>query len=155
MTPASNGGYDLGTNSLKFGDIYGIASSARYADLAENYLGDADYEFGTVVIFGGEQEVTTTDSKGDRRIAGVISEKPGFKMNDDLEGDFVATVALQGRVPCKVIGRVQKGDMLVTSAIPGYAIVDNDPKIGTVIGKAVAEKETDDRGTVEVVVGGE
>jgi len=153
MTPASNGGYDLGTNSLKFGDIYGIASSARYADLAENYLGDADYEFGTVVIFGGEQEVTTTDSKGDRRIAGVISEKPGFKMNDDLEGDFVATVALQGRVPCKVIGRVQKGDMLVTSAIPGYAIVDNDPKIGTVIGKAVAEKETDDRGTVEVVVG--
>ena len=121
--------------------------------MAENYLGDADYEFGTVVIFGGEQEVTTTGTKGDRRIVGVISENPGFKMNDDLEGEFVATVALQGRVPCKVIGRVQKGDMLVTSAIPGYAIVDNDPKIGTVIGKAVGEKETEDRGTVEVVVG--
>ena len=153
VTPASNGGYDLGTSTLKFGDIYGVSSSARYADLAENYLGDEDYETGTVVVFGGEQEVTTTDAKGDRRIAGIISEKPAFKMNDELEGDHVATVALQGRVPCKVIGRVQKGDMLVTSAIPGYAIVDNDPKIGTVIGKAVGEKETEDRGTVEVVVG--
>jgi hypothetical protein len=43
--------------------------------------------------------------------------------------------------------------MLVTSAIPGYAIVDNDPKLGTVIGKAVGSKDTDERGVVEVVVG--
>ena len=54
---------------------------------------------------------------------------------------------------CKVIGRVEKGDLLVTSAIAGYAIVDNDPKIGTVLGKAVSSKDTEDRGTVEVVVG--
>jgi len=74
-------------------------------------------------------------------------------MNKGLEGDTAVELALTGRVPCKVIGKVQKGDMLVTSAIPGYAIVDNDPKLGTVIGKAVGTKDSEDRGVVEVVVG--
>ena len=153
VTPSTNGGYDIGTSLLKFGTIYGTATAAQYADLAENYLGDAEYEAGTVLVFSGEEEVTVTDIKGNRRVAGVVSTHPAHLMNIDLEGDHVIAVALQGRVPCKVVGRVHKGDMLVTSAIPGYAIVDNDPKIGTVIGKAVANKDTDDRGTVEVVVG--
>ena len=153
VTPSSDGGYDIGTSTLKFGTIYGTATAAQYADLAENYLGDADYEAGTVLIFGGDDEVTITNKKGDRRVAGVVSTQPAHLMNIDLEGDHVTAIALQGRVPCKVLGRVEKGDLLVTSAIPGYAIVDNDPKIGTVIGKAVANKDTDDRGTVEVVVG--
>ena len=74
-------------------------------------------------------------------------------MNSALEGDHVVGLALQGRVPCKVIGTVRKGDMLVTSAVPGYAIVNNSPGIGQVIGKAVGVKDTDDHGTVEVVVG--
>jgi hypothetical protein len=43
--------------------------------------------------------------------------------------------------------------MLVTSAIPGYAMVDNDPKLGTVIGKAVESKDSDGKGVIEVVVG--
>jgi len=153
VTPSSNGGYDLGTSNLKFGTIYGTATAAQYADLAENYLGDNSYEPGTVLVFGGQNEVTITDKVGDRRVAGVVSTNPAHLMNVDLFGDFVNAVALTGRVPCKVLGRVEKGDLLVTSAIPGYAIVDNDPKIGTVIGKAVASKDTDDRGTVEVVVG--
>jgi len=158
VVPSSDGGYDLGTSALKFGTVYAnavssIASSAKYADLAENYLADAEYEEGTVVVFGGEQEVTLAHTKGDRRIAGVISAHPAYLMNSELEGEFIGTIALQGRVPVKVLGKVHKGDLLVTSAIPGYAIVDNDPKVGTVIGKAVANKTTDDRGTVEVVVG--
>jgi hypothetical protein len=74
-------------------------------------------------------------------------------MNSALEGDHVVGIALQGRVPCKVLGRVQKGDLVVSSAIPGYGIVDNDPKVGTVIGKAVSNKTDDGKGIVEVVVG--
>jgi hypothetical protein len=74
-------------------------------------------------------------------------------MNSALEGDHVIGLALQGRVPCKVIGKVEKGDMIVTSAIPGYGMVSNDPKIGTVIGKAVEQKTDDARGIVEIVVG--
>jgi len=74
-------------------------------------------------------------------------------MNSQLEGTYVTAIALQGRVPCKVIGRVNKGDMLVAAAIPGYAIVDNDAKVGTVIGKALENKESSDKGTIEIVVG--
>ena len=135
------------------GNLEGNASSANYADLAEKYVGDEAYEPGTVVVFGGDQEVTTTNTKGDRKIAGVVSTDPAYLMNNQLEGDTVIELALTGRVPCNVIGTVEKGDMLVTSAIPGYAIVDNDPKLGTVIGKAVGTKDDDGRGVVEVVVG--
>jgi hypothetical protein len=153
MTPSSNGGYDIGTTVLKFGTFHGSATSAQYADLAENYLADAMYDPGTVLVFGGEQELTTTMSKGDRKVAGVVSENPAHLMNSDLQGDFVTALALQGRTTCKVIGAVEKGDIIVSSAIPGYAMVDNNPNVGTVIGKAVGSKDGDEQGFVEVVVG--
>ena len=144
---------DLGSSSANWRVIYGESTSARYADLAENYAGDAAYEAGTVVVFGGDAEVTTTDTKGDTRVAGVVSTSPAHLMNSTLEAEHVVAVALTGRVPTKVLGRVRKGDILVTSAIPGYAIVDNTPSVGQVIGKALEDKDTDDRGVIEVVVG--
>ena len=159
--PANSGadnGVSIGSNTNRYNTVWatifnGEATSALYADLAENYLGDNDYEPGTVVVFGGDAEVTLCNSKGDTRVAGIITTNPAHLMNSALEGDHVVGLALQGRVPCKVIGKVRKGDMLVTSAVPGYAIVNNSPGIGQVIGKAVGVKDTDDHGTVEVVVG--
>ena len=145
--------YVPSTSTLKATTFNGNATTANFADLAEKYVGDEAYEPGTVLVFGGDNEVTTTDTKGDRKVAGVVSTDPAYLMNNQLEGDTVVDLALSGRVPCNVIGTVAKGDMLVTSAIPGYAIVDNDPKLGTVIGKAVGSKDTDERGVVEVVVG--
>jgi hypothetical protein len=153
-TDASGGLKYVPSSSTLTASIFsGTASQANFADLAEKYVGDAAYAPGTVVVFGGDEEVTTTNTKGDRKIAGVVSTDPAYLMNNQLEGDTVLPLALTGRVPCNVIGRVEKGDMLVTSAIPGYAIVDNDPKLGTVIGKAVGTKDNDERGVVEVVVG--
>jgi len=140
-------------NTVYAGTFEGTATSAQYADLAENYLADATYEEGTVLVFGGDEEVTVTDSKGNTRVAGVVSTNPAHLMNSNLEGEHVTALALQGRVPCKVLGQVAKGDMLVTSAIPGYAIVNNSPGVGQVIGKAVGAKSDDGKGTVEVVVG--
>jgi hypothetical protein len=104
-------------------------------------------------VFGGEYEVTQSTIFNDRRVAGVISLKAAHTMNNSLVGDYVAVVALQGRVPVKVIGRVQKGDLLVTSGRIGFAIVNNDPKVGTVIGKALEAKTTDGDGVIEAVVG--
>jgi hypothetical protein len=151
---ATNGlSYVPSSSTLTATNFSGNASSANYADLAEKYLGDALYEPGTVLVFGGENEVTVTNTKGDRKVAGIVSTDPAYLMNNQLEGDNVVELALTGRVPCKVIGRVEKGDMLVTSAIPGYAIVNNDPKLGTVIGKAVGTKDDEGKGVVEVVVG--
>jgi hypothetical protein len=148
----------IGSSTRRFNTVYattfnGVATEALYADLAENYKGDAVYEPGTVLVFGGNEEVTTTDVKGDRRVAGVVTTNPAHIMNSALKGEHVVGVALQGRVPTKVLGRVEKGDLLVTSARPGVAIVDNDPKIGTIIGKALESKTDDGYGTIEVVVG--
>jgi hypothetical protein len=95
------------------GDIYaslfqGTATSARYADLAEKYLADQEYEVGTVVVVGGTAEVTAS-SYGELAI-GVVSANPAFMMNRDLEGGTY--IALKGRVPCKIVGAVKKGDRL-------------------------------------------
>ena len=131
----------------------GSKLDATYADLAEKYVADAEYEPGTVLVFGGSEEVTTTTTTGDRRMAGVVTTNPAYSMNSECAGEFVAEVALQGRVPCKVLGKVRKGDMLVASGIAGFAIVNNDPKTGSVIGKAISNKDDDARGIVEVAVG--
>lgn len=154
----TDSGQNLGTSARRWNTVWatffqGTSSRALYADLAENYLGDADYEFGTVVVFGGTCEITTTDKKGDHRVAGIVSTNPAYLMNSELEGDHVTAIALQGRVPCKVIGKVQKGDLLICSAIPGYAMVDNNPRPGTVIGKSLTNKNDDSKGIIEVVVG--
>jgi len=98
-------------------DIYanifqGIASSADYADLAEKYLADAEYLVGTVVSIGGEKEVTAC-TVGDRAI-GIVSANPAYMMNSGLEGGTY--VALKGRVPCKVLGQIKKGQRLVAGA---------------------------------------
>ena len=158
MLPGTTSVYNLGSASFKFNQIHAVtfegqANTALYADLAENYLADTHYETGTVLVFGGEQELTTTDSKGDTRVAGVVSENPGYLMNAGAEGDHVTAIALQGRVPVLVLGEVKKGDMLVTSAVPGYAIVNNTPGVGQVIGKAVKDKDDPGHGIVEAVVG--
>lgn len=99
----------------------GQATSAQYADLAEKYLPDADYAAGTVVCIGGEKEITAS-SWGVRAI-GVISTNPAYMMNSELDGGVY--VALKGRVPVKVIGRIKKGQDLIaanngcaTSAVP-------------------------------------
>ena len=137
------------------GDVWanifnGTATSAYYADLAEIYASDAEYPPGTVVVFGGEKEITISAEFMDKRVAGVISTNPAHLMNASAEG---LPVALQGRVPCRVIGEISKGDLLVSSSIPGVAMAASVPMIGSVIGKALGTWNSDNEGIVEVVVG--
>ena len=132
----------------------GIATSALFADLAEFYLSDQKYEPGTVVVFGGDKEITTTTIFGDTRVAGIVSTNPAYIMNSEIQGDGEKVcVALQGRVPCKVVGTVRKGELLTTSAIPGHAVRAIDPKLGTIIGKALQDKTTSEAGVIEISVG--
>ena len=158
MVPDTDNAYDIGSATKKYKDVYatlfrGTATESYYADLAENYLADAEYAPGTVIEFGGEAEVTQSTTHGTHRVAGVVSTNPAHLMNSHCEGNNVVAIALQGRVPCNVIGKVAKGDMLVASNVPGYAIVNNTPTVGSVIGKALENKLDGDKGTVEVVVG--
>jgi hypothetical protein len=103
-------------------------------------------------VFGGDAEVTTTDTFGDARLAGVVSTNAAYAMNNDLAGTR-SLVALQGRVPCKVVGQVKKGDMLTTAGIPGHAAKAMDPRVGTIIGKALEDKDYSEAGVIEVAVG--
>jgi len=136
------------------GVMTGTATQARYADLAERYESDKEYKPGTVVVFGGDKEITQSSKYMDKRVAGVISTNPAHLMNAEAGNDKThPPVALQGRVPCRVIGKVQKGDLLVTSSISGVAIVAEDPKVGTVVGKALENYDSDHIGMIEVVVG--
>lgn len=151
ILPNANATYNLGSNALRWNFIYGVATSAQYADLAENYLADADYEPGTVMVFGGKREITASDSDMDTRVAGVVSTKPAHLMNGGLEGPCVTALALTGRVPCKVYGPVRKGDLMV-STNDGHARSEIEPLVGSVIGKSL-ENFDGDEGVIEVVVG--
>lgn len=150
LKPSSNNTSNIGSSGAWFNTIFGVASQALYADLAEKYTSDLMYAPGTVVVFGDLTEVTISTEANDRRVAGVVSTDPAYLMNGGIEG---VAVALQGRVPCQVTGTVLRGDLMVTSAIPGVAMTNNDPKMGTVIGKALGSHTGDGVGVVEVVVG--
>jgi hypothetical protein len=119
--------------------------------LAEKYAADAEYEPGTVLCFGGSAEVTVCDHDADRKVAGVVTTNPAYMMNDAIDAEHSAAIALQGRVPCKVVGPVALGDMLV-SAGAGRARAEANPAVGSVIGKALAT-HADGEGVIEVAVG--
>ena len=99
------------SGNFSAGVITATATAARYADLAERYLADADLEPGTVVCFGGEAEVTACNEENHHAVAGVVSTDPAYLMNAEADG---VAVALCGRVPCKVSGPVAKGDLLIS-----------------------------------------
>jgi hypothetical protein len=112
--------------------INATATKALYADLAEMYSSDGEYEPSTVLVFGGNYEVTVTGHMADVAVAGVVSTNPGFLMNN--EEQHAVPVALRGKVPTKVIGPVRKGDLLVTSTVAGYAVsVGKDSKYGVAV----------------------
>jgi hypothetical protein len=131
--------------------VFAKATSAQYADLAEKYTADAAYAPGTVVVFGGQAEVTVNAVDGDTKVAGVVSTNPSYIMNGTLEAEHVATVALTGRVPTMVLGPVKKGDLMVAAGL-GRARAEAEPRVGSVIGKALEDFDGAE-GTIEVVVG--
>jgi hypothetical protein len=132
----------------------GIATSARYADIAERYEADAVYEPGTVLMHGGEKEVTLACLHATTAVAGIVSTKPAYMMNSDAGSDETHPfIALKGRVPCKIYGSVKKGDLLVSSGYnPGHATKKQDhDSSDAVIGKALEDFEGS-FGVIEVKV---
>ena len=156
ILPTASNVSNIGSTSLWFAKVYGqnfygLSTTAAYADLAENYLGDKFYPTGSVLMFGGTEEVTVA-SADTTRVAGIVSSNPAHLMNGGLTGPNVIAVALTGRVPCNVIGPVQKGDLMVSAGF-GYAKVNNTPAVGTIIGKALQDFPIATKGMIEVVVG--
>ena len=156
VTAIANGGTNgvgnIGATGATFNTVFAKATTAQYADLAEIYTSDQQYPGGTVVVFDGESEVTQSHSSHDTRIAGVVSTNPAYLMNHNTVG---VPVALQGRVPCRVLGPISKGDRVVSSHIAGVAqaldLAQYQP--GCIIGKALQAIDSTDISVIEVVVG--
>ena len=151
IVPAANATYDIGSSSLGYNVVYAKATSVQYADLAEIYESDSSYEPGTVVVFGGDKEITVANTGNDTRVAGVISENPAYLMNSKANG---LPVALTGKVKCKVAGFIRKGDMLAThNTLPGVAKKISEPTCGAIIGKALEDYDSTEIGSINIVVG--
>ena len=149
----TTGGYgNIGAAGQGFDTLFARQASANNADLAEIYVSDTVYEYGTVMVFGGNEEVTASTMSHDPRIAGVVSQQPAFLMNDTASG---VPIALTGRVPCRVLGPVAKGSLLVSSNLPGIACAMDPARYqpGCVIGKSLEEINSFSVQLIEVVVG--
>ena len=151
QTSAANATANIGNVTNYFNVVHGRSTTAQYADLAELYISDAVYQPGTVLDFGGINEVTISVQSNSSRIAGVVSTNPAHLMNGMIQHETAVPVALTGRVPTSVVGNVVKGDMMV-SAGNGQAQACATPAIGTVIGKAL-ENFSGESGVIEIVVG--
>ena len=156
IVPNGNNTVALGSASAYWSTVYGVSfvgtsTTAKYADLAECYTSDAEYEPGTVLDFGGECEVTLSTTDASTTVAGVVSTNPAYLMNSGLENVTQVQLALTGRVPCKVTGIVRQGQMMVSNG-DGTARAETHPVLGSVIGKAL-ENFDGDTGVIEVVVG--
>jgi len=151
----TNGVGNIGAAGSTFNTVFAKATSAQYADVAERYQADADYPPGTVLIIGGAQEVTASTHSHDTAVAGVISENPSYLMNSALDTVNSVAVALLGRVPCQVVGPIDRGDLLTTSAVPGTACRLDPAKYlpGCVIGKALQNYHSEQPGMIEIAVG--
>jgi hypothetical protein len=148
---ASSGVGNIGATGAVFNTVFATATTALYADLAENYSADAEYQPGTVVCFGGSSEITVSDISHDTRVAGVISTQPAYLMN---AGAIGLPVALTGRVPCQVQGPIAKGDRLVniSAGIAGRY----DPalgELGCVLGKSLEDLAENQVKLIEIAVG--
>jgi hypothetical protein len=143
---------NIGSASNPFNNVYANVYNTTGADLAENYLADAEYEPGTVLRLGGAAEVTICASYEHEGIAGIVSTQPGHLLNQGLANG--TAIALKGRVPCKVKGPVKKGDVLVSSSTPGHAEVrryGHRTNPLAVLGKALQDFDGE-AGVIEVMV---
>ena len=150
LTVAGTGNFSGNVTASYF---VGTATEALYADLAEKYVADAHYEPGTVMVIGGDKEVTASNSYMDPTVSGIVSTNPAFLMNKDLTAEHVVDLALTGRVPCKVHGIINRGDMIVSGNIAGVGTSCTDPKFGTVVGKALENYNSKEVGIIEVIAG--
>jgi len=155
QTSTANATANIGNASNYFNRLFAQATTALYADLAEVYRSDAQYPPGTVLVFGGSQEVTTSTVSHDTKIAGIVSTNPAHVMNSGLQSEFTVEVGLIGRVPCQVIGPIAAGDQVVSSNRAGVAerLDQTKYRSGMIIGKALESYLGTDVGTIEVVVG--
>jgi len=154
IMPTANNTVNLGSTGMRFNTFYGVSVQAQYADLAERFASDQAYPAGTVVALGGVEEITAAADALSEDVFGVISTKAAYLMNGMAGTDEThPPVAVNGRVPVRVIGKIKKGDRLVAAG-NGLAKAGTKSEITpwNVIGRSLETKQDDGEGTVEAIV---
>ena len=152
--PTAGNVVNLGSNGMRFNTIYGVSLQAQYADLAERFASDSAYPAGTVVALGGVEEITAASDALSEDVFGVISTRAAYLMNSSAGSDEThPPVAVNGRVPVRVVGKIKKGDRLVAAG-NGLAKSGSKSEITpwNVIGRSLENKQDDGVGTVEAIV---
>ena len=159
VLPTASGTVSIGSSTMQFANVWatylrGTAIQANYADLAERFEADVPMVPGTVVELGGLKEITAAVQDLSEKVFGVISTLPGFLLNGNAGDDAShPPVAVNGRVPVRVIGTVNKGDRLVSAGNGlARAALRSEMTAFNVIGRALEDKTTSDEGTVEAIV---
>ena len=132
----------------------GSRLQATYADLAERFEADAEYEAGTVVELGGNKEITAVKYELSDDVFGVISNTAAYLMNAGAGDDKThPPVAVSGRVAVKVTGTIQKGQRLVSAGNGlARAAKNNEATAFNTIGRALTDKNSEGEGYVEAIV---
>jgi hypothetical protein len=154
ILPTSNTTVNLGSAGMWFNTFYGVSVQAQYADLAERFETDQPYRPGTVVAIGGVNEITAENKELSEEVFGVISTRAAYLMNGAAGSDEThPPVAVNGRVPVRVVGPIRKGDRLV-SAGNGLARAGNKNELSpwNVIGRSLEDKLDSGEGTIEAIV---
>lgn len=103
---------------------------------------------------GGAEEITAASDDLSENVFGVISTKAAYLMNAGAGSDEThPQIAMQGRVPVRVIGIVNKGDRLVSAGNGlARAAATGEYTPFNVIGRALESKTTSGEGTIEAIV---
>lgn len=154
VTTTALAGGGLVTGIWTIDSANGARWQATYADLAERFESDKVYDAGTVVEIGGDKEITAVQYELSEDVFGVVSDTAGYLMNAMAGDDNThPAIAVGGRVHVKVIGKVKKGQRLVSAGNGiARAAAKGEFNAFNVIGRALANKPDDGLGTVEAVV---
>ena len=143
-----------GTMTGNFTLSAGSRLQSTYADLAERFEADAFYDAGTVVEMGGDKEITAVQYELSEDVFGVVSSTAGYLMNAMAGDDNThPPIAVGGRVQVKVMGKVTKGQRLVSAGNGmARAAQKGEATAFNIIGRSLEDKLTDEVGAVEAFV---
>ena len=145
---------NIGAAGAVFNTVFATATTALYADVAERFAADDEYEAGTVVELGGTAEITKADDELSENVFGVISTRAAYLMNAGAGTDSThPPIAMTGRVPVRVTGSIRKGDRLVAAGNGlARAARSGEATAFNVIGRALEAKQSEEIGTIEAIV---
>lgn len=135
------------------------------ADVAEAFDVEghfSTYEAGDILVISTDSDRTVTKSAEpySSLVAGVYATKPGVLLTEEnIDSELIDKVPMGviGVIPTKVClegGAIKRGDLLVTSSVPGVAMKGDAGKIkiGQVLGKALQDYNNLSVGKIKVLV---